>query len=273
VERLITPRTTGIVGVHLFGQPCDVAALQEIASRRGLRLLLDAAHALGCSSAGRMIGTFGDAEVFSFHATKFVNSFEGGAIVTDDDELAARARAMRKFGLVAMDRTLSVGTNGKMTEVAAAMGLTSLESMTQIVDANRRDYYAYLEGLGDAPGVTVMRYDESERCNYQFVVLLVAREAAGVTRHQLMHALWAENVLARPYYYPGCHRLEPYCSDFARSGRQLPVTDGILEQVLCMPTGTVVSPEDVGQVCQLVRLMIAHAGQVRARLQDNGQPR
>jgi dTDP-4-amino-4,6-dideoxygalactose transaminase len=260
VERLITPRTTGIVGVHLFGRPCAIAELDQIATHHGLRLLLDAAHALGCSWNGRMIGGFGDAEVFSFHATKFVNSFEGGAIVTNNDELADRVRAMRKFGLVAIDRTVCVGTNGKMTEVAAAMGLTSLESMTEIIAANREDYTTYREELRGVPGVSVVPFDEQERCNYQFVVLLIDSDAARITRDRLMQILWAENVNARHYYYPGCHRLEPYRSDFERAGRPLPVTDRILDQVLCMPTGTVVSVEDVRQVCQIVRLAIAHAG-------------
>jgi dTDP-4-amino-4,6-dideoxygalactose transaminase len=272
VEGLITQRTTGIIGVHLFGRPCDVAALQEIAVRRGLKLLLDAAHALGCSWQGRMIGGLGDAEVFSFHATKFINSFEGGAIATNDDDLAMRARLMRKFGLAAIDRTLFVGTNGKLTEVAAAMGLTSLESMAQIIAANRQNYGAYLEGLRDVPGVAVLRFDERERCNFQFVVLLVDPGAAGVTRDCLMRILRAENVHARHYYYPGCHRLEPYRAAFAQAGRPLPVTDRILDQVLCMPTGTVVSVEDVQQVCQVIRLVVANAGEVNNRIGSKGGP-
>jgi dTDP-4-amino-4,6-dideoxygalactose transaminase len=123
LEKLITPRTTGIMGVHLWGRPCAVNALQEIAGRRNLKLLYDAAHAFGCTDKGKMIGNFGDAEVFSFHATKFFNTFEGGAIATNDDELAARIRLMQNFGFAGFDNVVSMGTNGKMSEVSAAMGL------------------------------------------------------------------------------------------------------------------------------------------------------
>ena len=112
---MITPRTTGIIGVHTWGQPCDIEALARIARRRNLTLMFDAAHAFGCSYRGRMIGGFGAAEVFSFHATKFFNTFEGGAIVTNDDELAAKIRLMKNFGFHGYDNVEYIGTNGKMT--------------------------------------------------------------------------------------------------------------------------------------------------------------
>jgi len=128
VEELITPRTTGIIGVHLWGRPCKIEALEEIAQRHGLVLLFDAAHAFACSHRGEMIGRFGNAEVFSFHATKFINAFEGGAVATNDDDLAGNIRLMKNFGFAGFDNVIYIGTNGKMTEVCAAMGLTSIES-------------------------------------------------------------------------------------------------------------------------------------------------
>src|SRR4051812_14469470 len=133
ILRHITPRTTGIVGVHLWGRACDVEGIAEVARDRGLKLLFDAAHAFGCSQGGRMIGGFGDAEVFSFHATKFFNSFEGGAVVTNDDELASKIRLMTNFGFAGYDDVIYVGTNGKMSEMAAAMGLTGLESLDEFI--------------------------------------------------------------------------------------------------------------------------------------------
>jgi dTDP-4-amino-4,6-dideoxygalactose transaminase len=126
VRRAITPRTTGIIGVHLWGQPAAVDELQAIADEHGLSLMFDAAHAFACTHQGRMIGGFGRAEVFSFHATKFFNSFEGGAVMTDDDEIAEKARLMRNFGFAGYDNVIHPGTNGKMIEVCAAMGLTNL---------------------------------------------------------------------------------------------------------------------------------------------------
>src|SRR6267378_2313680 len=143
VERMITPRTTGIVGVHLWGRPCNIEALEAIAREHDLKLLFDAAHAFGASHKGRMLGSFGTAEVFSFHATKFVNCGEGGAVVTNDDRLAQKMRLMRNFGFAGLDRVIYVGTNGKMSELSAAMGLTSLESVDEFVAANRRNHQLY----------------------------------------------------------------------------------------------------------------------------------
>jgi dTDP-4-amino-4,6-dideoxygalactose transaminase len=266
VERLITPRTTGIIGVHLFGRACDVAALQEIAAQKRLNLLFDAAHAFGCSTMGQMVGNFGDAEVFSFHATKFVNSFEGGAIVTNDDELAATIRLMRNFGFADIDNVVSIGTNGKMHEVSAAMGLTSLESLDLVVQTNRRNYRAYVDGLNQVAGITLHLYDDSERCNYQWIVLSARSEETGLTREQLVDILWSENVLARRYYYPGCHRMEPYRSHFPQGNLTVPVTERIVEEILCLPTGTAVHVDDIQEICQIIYLAVSNADRVRKRL-------
>src|SRR6266446_3292396 len=203
VEELITPRTTGIIGVHLWGQPCDIEALTSIARRHGLKLLFDAAHAFNCSWRGRMIGNFGDAEVFSFHATKFFNTFEGGALATNDAELAQRVQRMRNFGFSGMDQTDALGTNAKMSEASAAMGLTNLESLPIFLAANYRNYTAYRQGLDGVPGVRMLQYETSERRNYQYIVLEIDESQALLTRDQLRDILWAENVLARRYFYPG----------------------------------------------------------------------
>jgi dTDP-4-amino-4,6-dideoxygalactose transaminase len=140
VEAMITPRTTGIIGVHLWGHPCKIEELTEITARNNLRLLFDAAHAFGCSHRGRTIGNFGDAEVFSCHATKFFNTFEGGAVTTNDDELAEEIRLMKNFGFAGYDQVVYIGTNGKMSEISAAMGLTSLESLDEFIQINHRNY-------------------------------------------------------------------------------------------------------------------------------------
>lgn len=167
VERLITPRTSAIIGVHVWGRGCDTEALDRIARKHGLTVLYDAAHAFACSRGGRMIGSFGACEVFSFHATKFLNSFEGGAVVTDDDALADRLRLMRNFGFAGLDRVVYLGVNGKLTEVCAAMGLASLDGIDAIIDVNRANYLAYRQHLAGLPGVSLIDYDHGERCNYQ----------------------------------------------------------------------------------------------------------
>ena len=266
VEQLITPRTTGIIPVHVFGRPCAMDALSEIAARHNLKLLYDSAHALGCSYNGQMIGGFGHAEVFSFHATKFLNSLEGGAVVTNDAELAQKIRLMKNFGFTDYDRTDYIGINGKMNEVSAAMGLTNLESMAEFIAVNRRNYEQYRRELADLPGVTLINYDEAEQHNYQYIILEVDEAITRISRDQLSKLLHAENVLARRYFYPGCHQMEPYRSYFPHAGLLLPVTEGLVERVLSLPNGTAVGPAEVAGICALVRLAVAHGEQLRTRL-------
>jgi dTDP-4-amino-4,6-dideoxygalactose transaminase len=264
VEQAITPRTTGIIGVHLWGRPCDVDGLAAVADRHRLTLLFDAAHAFGCSAGGRPIGGFGRAEVFSFHATKFVNSFEGGAVVTDDGELAARVRLMKNFGFAGYDDVIYPGTNGKMPEVCAAMALTSLESLHEFVEVNRRHHAQYARELSGLRGVRVLPYDDRERANYQYVVLEIDPAAFGLTRDALLAVLHAENILVRRYFYPGCHRMEPYRSMPTRRV-PLPETERLLDRVLLLPTGTAVDASDIATICRLIHVIAAHAAEVQRR--------
>lgn len=256
VERMITPRTTGIIGVHLWGRACKVDALTEIAQRHNLTLLFDAAHAFACSHQGRMIGNFGNAEVFSFHATKFFNTFEGGAVATNDDELAIKIRLMKNFGFTGYDNVIYIGTNGKMTEVCAAMGLTNLESIKEFMAQNRSNYECYRQGLAEIPGITLMSYDENEQCNYQYIVVEVNESRTGISRDQIVVLLHAHNVIARRYFYPGCHRMEPYRSYFPHAGMLLPNTEKIAEKVMLLPTGTSVTKDDIVSICAIIKTLI-----------------
>lgn len=263
VEDMITPRTTAIIGVHVWGAPCAIDALTEIASRRGLHLMFDAAHAIGCSYRGRMIGGFGEAEIVSFHATKFLNSFEGGAVLTNDDALATKMRFMRNFGFAGYDDVDYVGTNGKMTEVAAAMGLTSLESIDDIVAINRRNYRAYQSGLAGLPGIKLFTYDEAERNNFQYIIVEVDEAEAGISRDLLVKVLHAENVLARRYFYPGCHQMEPYRSYYPHARLLLPETEKLTQRVMSLPTGTAVDEDAIGIVCAIIQAAIANHQEIR----------
>ena len=266
VEELITPRTTGILPVHVFGRACDIARLSEIARRRDLKLLFDSAHAFGCSYKGQMIGRFGNAEVFSFHATKFLNSLEGGAIVTNDDELAKRIRLMKNFGFTNYDQTDYLGTNGKMNEVSAAMGLTNLESLTDFVATNRRNYRQYLSELAGLNGVSVLTYDETESCNYQYIVLTVDENKTVVKRDQMVDLLHAENVLVRRYFYPGCHEMQPYCSRYEGARKNLLETERLAKSVICLPTGTAVDQQHITTVCETIRLIVNNGSSISERL-------
>ena len=237
VEALVNHRTSGIIGVHLWGRPCDVDSLSDIAKRHGLALMFDACHALYVDRSGRRVGTFGACEVFSFHATKFLNTLEGGAVVTDDDQLADKLRFMRNFGFSGEDRVAHLGTNGKMNEISAAMGLTLLEDIDTIVAANEASYHAYAAAIEPIPGLSLLDYPDDGHYNYQHVVMMVDEPTAGLSRDDLVAVLRAENVLARRYFYPGCHRMKPYSAMHEYAHVHLPVTDEVAARVVVMPTG------------------------------------
>ncbi len=269
IEELITPRTSGILAVHLWGRPCNVERLEDIARLRNLGLLFDAAHAFGASHNGVMIGNFGDAEVLSFHATKVLNSFEGGAVLTNNDDLASRMKLMRNFGFVGVDSVGYVGTNGKMTEVCAAMGLASLESFDMFLAANQVNYDAYASTLAGLTGIELVRYDGADRRSRHYVVVEVGDDCP-LTRDELWKVLVSENVLARRYFFPGVHRMEPYRSFFPHARLLVPQTARLAERVLTLPTGASVGVDDIGVVAGILRRAIAASDQVHRCLAEVG---
>lgn len=271
VEAMITPRTTGIVGVHLWSRPCEIDALSNLSQRYDLKLVFDAAHAFGCSYRGKMIGGFGNAEVFSFHATKVVNTFEGGAVTTNDSELAQKIRLMQNFGFQGKDNVIHIGTNGKMSEISSAMGLTSLESLEEFVDINRRNYELYKAEIATMNGISLLPIDDAENSNYHYVVCEVDEAVCGLSRDELMWVLHAENVIARRYFFPGCHRMEPYRSYFPHAHLLLPNTERILGQVLVLPTGTAMGTDEILTTCEVIRYALKHKNKVRSRLQKRAE--
>ncbi|MFC4587977.1 DegT/DnrJ/EryC1/StrS family aminotransferase [Sphaerisporangium corydalis] len=266
VESLITPATTGILGVHLWGQPCAPTSLPQIAARYGLPLLYDAAHAVATRWNGRPLATLGDATVFSFHATKFVNAFEGGALLTDDDGLAATARAMRSFGQTGEDQVSHLGTNAKMSEASAAMGLTSLDAMPEVVARNLANHGRYLSELAGVPGVRVLPFERGN--NHQYVVMEIDERITGVSRDTLRAILTTENVNCRSYFAPGCHMMDTY-----PGSPRLPHTEAVSRRVLGLPTGTAVSDLEVIRVCEIIRFTVAHGHEIAARLRSGSAAR
>jgi dTDP-4-amino-4,6-dideoxygalactose transaminase len=210
-----------------------------------------------------MIGGFGQAEVFSFHATKFFNTFEGGAVATNDDALAAKIRLMKNFGFHGLDNVIYIGTNGKMTEISAAMGLTGLECLDDFIAINREHHQIYLKELAGVPGLKPVLYADPEHNNYHSVVFEADEAVTGISRDELLAVLRAENVLARRYFFPGCHRMEPYRSLFPHAGLLLPHTERLASRVLSLPNGNSVSGEDVRGICGLIRYAIDNATAIR----------
>lgn len=254
VRRMITPRTIGIIGVHLWGRGAPHEQLNAIAEQFGLALMYDAAHAFGCSRRGVMIGNLGACEVLSFHATKFLNSLEGGAVVTNDDRLADKTRLMRNFGFAGLDNVIYPGTNGKLTEMSAAMGLTNLEYIDQLIEENKRNYSKYRDESSDVIGLHLLEYDESERNNYQYVVFELTPDFP-VSRDEIVRVLHAENVLVRKGFWPGCHNMMPYREFYPHAGMLLPNTTTVTNRVIVLPTGGSISEEHIEAILQIFRVL------------------
>ena len=254
VRRMVTPRTTGIIGVHLWGRPAPVEALQAIADDHGLQLMFDAAHAFGCSHGGRKVGGFGRCEVLSFHATKVFNTFEGGAVLTDDGALAKTMRLMRNFGFVGYDNVIHPGTNGKMPEINAAMGLVNLDALPGFVAHNRERHAAYQRAFAALEGVRVLDYDARCDPNYHYLVVEID-DGFPAARDDIVAALQAENVLARKYFWPGCHRMQPYRDLFPHAGLLLQNTQRVAERVIVLPNGESASDEVIDAVVGTIRVL------------------
>ena len=174
-------------------------------------------------------------------------------MATNNDNLAYQMRMMTNFGFTGFDKVEYLGINGKMHEISAAMGLTNLEAMEEIIAINRRNYEAYKAGLANVPGISVINYDPAERNNYQYVVIEVDPEVGPRNRDEIVEALHAQNIIARKYFWPGCHRMEPYRSLQPNAGLLLPETERIAARVIVLPTGQTVEVETVQRVCEIIR--------------------
>jgi dTDP-4-amino-4,6-dideoxygalactose transaminase len=263
VERAWTPATSGIMGVHLWGQVCDTESLERTAKRYDVPLLYDASHALGCRRGGTPIGNFGLAETVSFHATKFVNAAEGGAVLTNDSALAQQLRELRNFGFAGPGDVVRVGVNAKMSEISAAIGLTSLEFAPEIVAVNRTNDATYRLAIDRLPGLSTKSFNDGEPTNYQYVVMEVDSRQTGLTRDDIVAVLRAENVYARRYFYPGCHQLPTYRH---LPHIELPHTEAILARVVTLPTGLAVDQTDILQIGCILELALSDPPRVQRAL-------
>jgi len=258
VESRITDATVGILGVHTWGTPCEIEALTAIAVRHSLPLFFDAAHAFGCKYRNRSIGNFGRCEVFSFHATKFFNTVEGGAITTNDYQLAKRLRELRNFGFVGdgTHTTTGIGINAKMSELHAAVGVMNLAEITSFVDRNFVNYVNYKYNLTNCD----LQVYQQEGGNYQYVVVELLSNA--LSADVLVKVLQAENIMARRYFSPPCHKMTPYNQE----GSYLPNTETVSNRVFVLPTGMSVRQQDVDKVCEIILYCIEHAGEIMEKV-------
>lgn len=270
VEHLITDRTGAIVATHLWGRAAKIDRLLALAARSGIPVIFDAAHAFACSYRGQTLGGFGAAEVFSFHATKVLGTGEGGAVATNDLELARRLQALRNFGRPEGERVLGWGTNAKLPELSAALGLSHLGSLNEFIRKNRRVYERYASRLDGVSGVSLIKYGREDAFNYHYIVIEWDETVTGLTRDALMVILRAEQVITRRYFHPGCHACPPFSSMPACVRRPLLHSERLATQVLVLPGGAGAEPEEVDHICDVLRCCAAHGGTVAAEFRSRG---
>ena len=259
VEALVTPRTTGILAVHVYGIPCDVAALQAVADRHGLKVVYDAAHAFGTTIDGAGIGMFGDASMFSFHATKLFHTAEGGALTCRRAESRTAFEHLKNFGILNQEEVDVVGINGKMNELQAALGLAVLECLAGEIARRRAILDRYRERLASVPGLTLMPEPAGVESSCQYFVVRIDARAFGCSRDVVFETLKTYNVFARKYFYPLCTDYACYRGLPSAAPGRLPVAREVVEQVLCLPLYGALDLSAVDAICDMIMGIQARA--------------
>lgn len=253
IEALITPRTKAIMPVHVYGTPCDTAAISEIAARHNLPVIYDAAHAFGVKHAGQPATSFGDLSVLSFHATKVFTTVEGGAVVASTAEQKRYVDLLKNFGISGEETVVSPGINGKMNELQAAFGLLCLEHIDEDLERRRRIAKRYRENLEGATGLTLLPQPAREGGNGAYVPLRVDAAAYGRSRDELHVLLREANVISRKYFYPLCSRFDFYRDIPSASPANLPEAERASREILCLPVYGDLPLAHVDQICTLIR--------------------
>jgi dTDP-4-amino-4,6-dideoxygalactose transaminase len=252
VARAITSRTSGILAVHVYGNPCDVEALQRIADRHSLKIIYDAAHAFGTRIDGRGIGTFGDVTMFSFHATKLFHTAEGGALACGDPALKARIDDLRNFGIHGPDAVAAIGLNGKMTELQAALGVCVLEGIAGELTRRRRLLARYRERFGAMDGVRWVEGLGGADASCQYAVVRIDENGFGCSRDVLHRELRRYNVFTRKYFSPLCADYDCYRDLPSAAPDRLPVARRAVREVLCLPLYGRLTEADVDRIGDMV---------------------
>lgn len=254
IEPLITSKTTAILGVHVFGTPCAVGPIKEIANRHGLKVIYDAAHAFGVEFEGQGIGTFGDVSMFSFHATKLFHTVEGGALTFNDNAIKEQVDLLRNFGIKNEEEVLLAGINGKMNELQALFGLLLLDCINVEIKQRQRVDRCYRELLGDCEGITIVtglptfNFEPS----FQYFVIRIDSARYGMSRDQLFLRLRDENIYARKYFYPLCSNFDCYKDLPTAAPYRLPIANQVADDVLVLPFYGEMTEKDVEKICSVI---------------------
>lgn len=235
IEAAITPKTTAIMPVHVYGKPCDTARIQKIADKYGLKVIYDAAHAFGVEVNGRSVLEAGDMSTLSFHATKVYNTIEGGALVCHDEKTKQRIDYLKNFGFAGETTIVAPGINGKMDEIRSAYGLLNLKQVDAAIEARCRVAVAYRKALRSVKGITFFRDMPGVRHNYSYFPIFVNAEEYGMTRDELYFKMKEKNVLGRRYFYPLISEFSTYRGLDSARPENLPVASRIADSVICLP--------------------------------------
>lgn len=252
IEAAITPRTTAIMPVHVYGKPCDTKRIQEIADKYGLKVIYDAAHAFGVEVNGESILTAGDMSTLSFHATKVYNTLEGGALVMHDAETKKRIDYLKNFGFAGETEVVAPGINSKVDEVRAAYGIINLRHVDAAIEARHQVAVKYREALRPVEGITFMDDMPGVKHNYSYFPIFVDAEKYGMTRDELYEKMKSHNVLGRRYFYPLISTFSTYRGLDSASPKNLPNAHKMADSVVCLPMHHELSGEDVDRVLELI---------------------
>jgi dTDP-4-amino-4,6-dideoxygalactose transaminase len=253
IESMITPQTTGILAVHVFGTPCDMVKIQKVADRYGLRVIYDAAHAFGVEINGKGIGAFGDISMFSFHATKLFHTAEGGALSFNNGNLKPWIELLKNFGIKNEEEVVMPGINGKMNEIQAALGLLILELIEKERHKRAKLANVYSNCLGEVDGLTLLANPKSVRNSYQYFVIRIDSRRFGCSRDTVHEKFKEFNVFTRKYFYPLCSDYPCYKHLPSSRDENLPVARKIVTEVLCMPLYGELSVNDINRICDILK--------------------
>jgi len=252
IEAAITPRTSAILAVHVYGQPCDVAAVQRIADTHHIKLIYDAAHSFAVQDQGGSILRHGDLSILSFHATKVFTTFEGGAVVCRDAEMKHRIDSLKNFGLGGMDAAFDAGINGKMSEIHAAFGLVQLQHVRKAINLRKRIDNRYRQQLGGIPGIKLFSLTAGITQNYSYFPILI-QESYGTSRDELYYLLSDQQIFARSYFSPLISNCASYRILPSARKNNLPIANFCEDQVLCLPLSPSLTDEDVDRIVAVIR--------------------
>lgn len=253
IEAAITPNTTAILPVHVYGNPCDTQRIQELANKHGLKVIYDAAHAFGVEQDGELVLTAGDLSTLSFHATKVYNTIEGGALICKDAETKRRIDHLKNFGFEDETTVVAPGINGKMDEIRSAYGLLNLKQVDQAIGARKAVAEAYREGLKDVKGIRCMQDLVGVRHNYAYFPIFVDEKEYGMSRDDLYFMLKANQVLGRRYFYPLISEFPIYRGLPSAKKENLPVANAMADAVICLPIYHDLKSESVKRVIEIIR--------------------